>query len=178
MKNFYDTIKRELTPTLLQSQVEGINNIVDEYKKRQINDKRILAYVLATVWHETAATMQPVKEKGGIAYLKKKVYYPYYGRDLVQTTWKANYEKVKAFSGIDVVTNPDLIAEPKLAVKVAFHFMLKGWYTGKKLGDYFKPDRADWINARRIINGTDKAELVANHAKKFLAALQNEPTMT
>jgi len=177
MNSFYDTIRRELSPTLLQSQVEGINAIVEEWKARMIGDKRILAYVLATVWHETAATMQPVKEKGGEAYLRKKAYYPYYGRDLVQTTWKANYQKVKAFSGIDVVTHPELIAEPKLAVKVAFQFMLKGWYTGKKLGDYFNPQKPDWINARRIINGTDKAELVAGYAKKFYAGLLNESTI-
>src|SRR6478752_4085089 len=66
-------------------------------------DTRHTAYVLATIFHETGRKMQPIKEGGGEAYLRSKKYYPYYGRDLVQTTWLHNYEKVKEFSGIDVV---------------------------------------------------------------------------
>ena len=115
--------------------------------------------------------MQPVKELGGQAYLKSKPYYPYYGRDLVQTTWADNYQKVKNFTGIDVVSNPELIGQMPLAATVAVIFMQKGWYTGKKLSDYFNKTKTDWFNARRIINGTDKAELIADYAKEFFAAL-------
>jgi len=49
--------------------------------------------------------------------------------------------------------------------------MQRGWFTGRRLADYFNPTRGDWVNARRIINGTDKANLVASHAQAYYAAL-------
>jgi putative chitinase len=95
-----------------------------------------------------------------------------YGRDLVQTTWLRNYEKVKEFSGIDVVTYPDLIGKMPLAAKVAVYFMNKGYFTGKKLSHFFNDTTEDWYHARRIINGLDKADLVASYGKKFYDGLQ------
>jgi putative chitinase len=172
-KTFFINIRINLfNGTISQSQVDGITAILDEWDKRGFTDTRWLSYILATVYHETAKQFQPIKEKGGQAYLMKKAYYPYYGRDLVQTTWKANYEKVKKFTGIDVVTNPDLIADLKTAAAVAIEFMNKGWYTGKKLVHYFNDKVDDPINARRIINGTDKAELIAGYYKEFSKAMQ------
>lgn len=156
---------------ITQSHVDGITAILDEWDARGFTDIRWLAYILATVYHETARTMQPITEKGGEKYLKSKKYYPYYGRDLVQTTWDYNYEKVKKFTGIDVVKNPELIAELKTAAKVAIEFMNKGWYTGKKLAHYFNDKVDDPVNARRIINGLDKAELISRYYKEFNKAL-------
>lgn len=161
---------REIFGTLKQSQVDGINTIVSEYQKHG-NDKRHLAYILATVFHETGRKMQPVKEFGSKAYLMSKPYYPYYGRDLVQTTWQDNYQKVKNFTGVDVVTNPNLIGQMPLAATVAVIFMQKGWYTGKKLSNYFNDTSSDPVNARRIINGTDKAQLIAGYYAEFLEAV-------
>ncbi len=169
---FFNSIKAQLfKDKLSQSQVDGLNAILDEFESRNFPDLRWLAYILATVFHETAATIQPVTERGGQAYLKSKKYYPYYGRDLVQTTWLGNYQKVKNFTGIDVVSNPELIKDLKTAAKVAVEFMNKGYYTGKKLSNYFSATMNDPINARRIINGTDKADLIASYYEIFLAAL-------
>ena len=154
-----------------KEQVDGCNTIIDEFFALGYTNINQLAYILATVYHETARKMQPVKEFGGEKYLLKKAYYPYYGRDLVQTTWKANYEKVKRFLNIDVVANPELIGQMPLAAKVAVTFMQKGWYTGKKLSDYIMADKIDFNGARRIINGTDKAALIANYAVNFSRSL-------
>ncbi len=170
--SFFDAVKGTLFTALSDSQTQGIENILDEWEQAEDNaDTRHLAYILATILHETGKKMQPVKEFGGEAYLKSKKYYPYYGRDLVQTTWDYNYKKVKDFSGIDVLANPDLIGQMPLAAKVAIKFMQKGWYTGKKLSDYFNFNE-DPINARRIINGADKAELIAGYYEKFHEALK------
>ena len=46
-----------------------------------------------------------------------------------------------------------------------------GDFTGKCLEMYFNGTRESWIGARMIINGTDRAELIADYGKKFLAAL-------
>jgi hypothetical protein len=153
------------------SQTEGINTILSEWTTSGHQDKRWLAYILATAYHETGKKMQPVTEFGGEKYLKSKKYYPYYGRDLCQTTWLANYKKVKDFTGVDVVSNPELIKDLKTASKVIIEFMVKGHYTGKKLSDYFDVDTNDPVNARRIINGTDRAELIAGYYEKFLGSI-------
>lgn len=168
-QKFYDSI-RPLFGKITPKQTEGMEAILDEWDSRKFTDLRWLAYILATVFHETGRTMQPVKEYGGEIYLKTKKYYPYYGRDLVQTTWLRNYQKVKAFTGVDVVKDPEKIGELKLAAKVAIEFMNKGYYTGKKLSDYFN-EKSDWKNARKIINGLDQAATISVYGLKFYAAL-------
>lgn len=35
----------------------------------------------------------------------------------------------------------------------------------------FNGPKEDWINGRRIINGTDKANLTANYARQYYAAI-------
>lgn len=154
-----------------QGQVDGINMISHEWTDVDMNQ---LAYVLATVYHETGRKMQPVKEFGSEEYLRSKKYYPYYGRDLVQTTWKHNYEKVKQFSRVDVVSSPDLIARMPLAAQVAITFMKSGWYTGKRLSDYINHDDCDFFHARKIINGLDCADKIAGYALKFQEAMNDE----
>ncbi len=54
------------------------------------------AYALATACHETAYTMQPVREAFWLSENWRRThlrYYPFYGRGYVQLTWKANYER-------------------------------------------------------------------------------------
>jgi hypothetical protein len=46
--------------------------------------------------------------------------------------------------------------------------MVHGVFTGKKLSDY-----TTFVPMRKIINGTDKANLIASHANAFLTALNN-----
>jgi hypothetical protein len=171
-QKLFDEARASMFGVIDQSQVDGINAVIDEWEQlTNLTDTRQLAYILGTIRHETAGTMQPVTEHGGEKYLRSKSYYPYYGRDLVQTTWKPNYQRVKDFTGVDVVTHPELIGQMPLAAKVAIHFMTHGYYTGRKLSDYFNDHTEDWKNARRIINGLDRAELVASYAQKFYQGL-------
>jgi len=95
----------------------------------------------------------------------------YCGRGFVQLTWKCNYEKAGKVLGVDLVGNPDLALELPIATRLLFEGMQRGWFTGRKLADHFSPDREDWVGARRIINGTDKANLVASYARHYYAAL-------
>ena len=157
---------------LTGSQVQGMEAILDEWESQGYKDIRWLAYAFATIYHETAQTMRPIKEKGGEKYLKSKPYYPYYGRDFCQTTWLDNYKKVKAFTGVDVVTNPDLIASLPMAAKVCLYFMANGLYTGKGFKNYFNSSVEDPLNARRIINGIDKAATIKGYYNLFLQALK------
>jgi len=166
----FDNIRKEFG-ALSQKQVEGFEAFFDEYEKRQLTDIRYIAYMLATSWHETAKTMQPIEEYGkgkGKAYEGK-----YYGRGYVQLTWNYNYKKAteKNTKNWNFLVNPELALQVEPAIWICFQGMLDGWFTTKKLSDYFNNTKNDFIGARKIINGTDKAELIGNYHLKFLKSI-------
>ena len=157
------------SPGLAQSQVGGFGKILDEWESRGgLTDERWLAYMLATVWHETARKMQPIRELGSEAYLKRKPYWPYVGEGLVQVTWKRNYAKFGA-------RKPGDLLEWPLALHALFDGMITGEFTGRQLSDYFNHRADDPLHARRIINGLDRAALIASYHRAFLAALAPMP---
>ena len=82
-----------------------------------------------------------------------------------------NYQKFSDLLKQDFVGNPDLVLIPENAAKILVHGMVHGSFTGKKLSDYFKPEKADWSGARRIVNGTDQAERIAEAAQKIYSLL-------
>ena len=102
---------------------------------------------------------------------KGKPYVPYYGRGLVQLTWNYNYEKMGKKLGIKLLENPDLALEVKNAIPILFIGMSVGIFTGKKFADYFSKTKEDWVQARRIINGLDKAQLIADYAQRYYGAI-------
>ena len=71
-----------------------------------------------------------------------------------------------------MLTNPDRAKEPELAYQIAIQGMTYGWFTGKKLSNYFFAETADYFNARRMINIVDKAEEIANIARGFSEILR------
>jgi putative chitinase len=95
----------------------------------------------------------------------------YRGRGYCQITGKDNYGKFSDLLGIDLVANPDLALTDEVAGKIITIGMRDGIFTGKRLGDYFTSNGSDWVNARRIINGLDRANDIAGYGKKFYAAL-------
>jgi putative chitinase len=177
-KKFFDAIRFNPFPgKLTKLQVEGITAILDEFDRRKWEDLRWLAYMLATTKWETNHTMQPIKELDNKArtYLRSKKYWPWIGRGYVQLTWKRNYEafqeEVLKLFGKDIIANPDEAMHPQVAAYVMFEGMLRGTFTSKKLENYFNAKVTDWYNARRIINGTDRAAEIASIAKHFYADL-------
>lgn len=184
---FFAVVRKELGP-LTQSQVDGFNLVLDEWKTRNWTNVQQFAYVLATAWWESGKTMQPVREAFYIspnyataeAWRKRNLrYYPFYGRGLVQLTWEFNYKKASELYGVDFVKNPDLALDPTYSVKIIFDGMENGWFTGKSLDDYIddldEPDAEDlreFTNARRIVNGTDKAATIGNIALTFERAIK------
>lgn len=163
---FFNYVRRApFGNAISQNQVNGLNLFLDEYEAQHF-DKKQFAYVLASVFHETAGKFQPIEEMGGIKYLKSKPYYPYYGRGFIQITWLRNYQKY----GID--KTPKKALEPKTALHIALDGMIHGKFTGKKLSDYFNETKEDPIGARAIVNGRgDKATLIAGYYKNFLDSL-------
>lgn len=126
-----------------QLQVDGINVIVDTWDSSVFEDLRWLAYMLGTAYHETAATMQPIKEYGSEAYFIRMYDVRgkrpdvaramgntepgdgprYCGRGFIQLTWKNNYRRAGKTIGVDLVGNPSLAMNPDVAAKVMFEGM-------------------------------------------------------
>jgi len=126
-----------------------------------------MAYVLATVEHETMGKMKPVKEAYWLseAYRKSHFrYYPFYGRGLVQITHKTNYALYSDFVGLDLVKHPRYALLPDVAVYILVSGMALGMFTGKRLSLYINRDKKSYYDARRVINGTDRARLIADLA--------------
>ena len=106
------------------------------------------------------------------------------GRGFVQLTWKVNYGKAddalanaRLIDRGELLANPDLAMLPDLAAFIMLRGMREGWFTGKKLSTYL-PDhgvatKPQYIAARKIINGTDCADLIEDYAQVFERALRD-----
>ncbi len=173
-------------------QVDGCNAILDAMAGTPLAH---CAYALATAFHETGRTMQPIHEKGGPIYFKR-MYDPqgerprvaaelgntvpgdgvrFHGRGYVQLTGRRNYAKAGAETGVDLLADPDRALEPLIAAKIMRFGMSEGWFTGRKLADYFPgaapAGTAAFVQARWIINRQDNAETIADYAVRFQNAL-------
>ncbi|WP_194086914.1 hypothetical protein [Pseudohoeflea suaedae] len=195
-KAFFDAVRPMFGGGLSQSQVNGLNRLLDTWEKYYAATDCVeeLAYNLATSFHETGRTMQPITERGGRSYFNKyepgtrlgKILgntqkgdgYRYRGEGDVQNTGRANAAKAtkrlnQVFGlGVDLVANPGKRGDPFISAHSLFLGNREGWWTGKKLGDYIRPGKADYKNARRVVNGLDKAALIAGYAIKFERALR------
>lgn len=155
--------------------VEGtIEAIKRECKAQGIGLKTQLAYVLATTEWETAKTFKPVREAfwlGEDWRRENLIYYPFYGRGYVQLTWEKNYKKYSEILGVDLVKNPDTALDENIALFILVHGFKTGTFTGRKITDYISDFQTDFVEARRCINGTDRANDIANLAEKYLRNL-------
>jgi putative chitinase len=183
-----------LGPTLSHDEVDGCNAILSACTGAPLS---WAAYEFATPYHETAHTMQPVKERGGEAYFRR-MYDPqgnrpqvahalgntepgdgarFAGRGYVQLTGRANYFKAGRELGLGdaLLDDPDLAMQPDIAAKIMARGMAEGWFTGRRLLHFLPTEgaatRADFMAARRIINGQDRADLIADYAIEFQDAL-------
>jgi len=176
LAKFFDGVRdRPFGGKLKQSQIDGCGTLIAAFEKARW-PVTYAAYALATAYHETAATMQPIAEYGrgkGRPYGKPdpKTGQTYYGRGYVQLTWLFNYEKAQKELGYPLVAQPDLAMRPDIAADVMVRGMQEGWFTGKANKTYLDKTPPGYFDARRIINGTDKAAMIAAYAKTFELAL-------
>jgi hypothetical protein len=154
--------------SLSQGAVDGINALIAEMEARGWEDLRWWAYTLASAYWETDRFKAMVEYGRG----KGKKYASWHGRGFPMLTWKENYEKSGDRLGFDLIGNPDLAADPTISAAIMCDGMEHGIFTGKGLGDYFDADTDDPVNARRIVNGTDKAKEIAAIYRKALVAVK------
>ena len=139
--------------------------------------------MLATTRHETndpcshVITYRPIEECGyGAGYpygvADPNTGYVYYGRGYVQLTWSSNYQHIGNSLGFDLYHNPGLALDPPIAYRVMSWGMRNGAFTRFGLARYITDTNTDYVNARRIINGTDHAQEIATAAMNFEAILR------
>lgn len=72
---------------------------------------------------------------------------------------------------LDLVEHPEQVKEPAIAYAVMSFGMRKGRFTGRTLSEFFNASRKDALRARQIINGLDRADLIATYWSGLTRAL-------
>jgi hypothetical protein len=191
-KYFYDTVRGALfAGALTQAQVDGMAGLLDRAEQEGVDDRH-LAYILATTFHETAQTMQPIAEYGAGKGKPYGVPDPttgqtYYGRGFVQLTWVQNYQAMQKalgsrWAGRDIYQNADAALDLDIATDVIFYGMMNGSFTGVGLPKYVTctnpaTDTTDYFNARKIVNGLDCATQIQGYAQQFTNAITHAATV-
>lgn len=207
-KAFFEELrknKKMFPQGISQEFVNGVNTLLEvwyKYNFDKTQTKYELAYNLATSFHETAGTMQPIYERGAKSYFNK--YEPgtklgkqlgntqrgdgflFRGAGHVQNTGRRNADvsgqKLSKFLNVrvDFLSNPALRVDPTISAISLFLGNHEGWWTGRKLNNYLRTHYSeeselvlmhDFTRARAVVNGNDKAELIATYAFNFLDAL-------
>jgi putative chitinase len=158
---------------LQRESIEEIIRAFDKYGDRDLNK---LAYILGTTRHESR--FKPIEERRASSsqtdvYNRQNKYWytGYYGRGFVQLTWERNYQKMSDLLNVNFVANPSLALEPKYAARILVQGMMKGSFTRKKLDTYINDQGQDFYNARKTVNGTDRAGRIEGYTLSILENL-------
>lgn len=183
-ENWLAQLARTMEMKLTRKQGDNVRLLVAECEKQGVTDLRQIAYVLATCYHECRyKSIKEIRAQPGTEVYKMQSRYwgaGFYGRGFSQLTWRKNYQKFSPIVGMDLVKNPDLVLKPKVGVMILVYGMKHGTFVADGLNSmtdlarYFNAEKTDWFNARRIVNGVFRAEMVAEAAKKILPLLSIE----
>lgn len=199
---FFDEVRRTLLgPTLDASEVNGCNAILAAvdglprahgayaFATAYLETAHTMQPVLEANWLSKAAReryfFRMYDRAGERPHVAKRLGNTqpgdgvrFAGRGYVQLTGRANYERADAKLGLggELVRNPDLAMNAEFAARIMRQGMVEGWFTGKSLSSYLPTTspglRPAFVQARRIINGVDRAGDVADYALKFQRALE------
>jgi len=143
--------------------------IAKALEKENILNSNVLAYALATIEHETAATFEPIDEIKGRKSARRLGYEGgtnYYGRGFIQLTHLRNYKKIGARIGVgdQLVKNPDMASEPEISAQILAAFF-------KDNGIARLASEGRFVAARRPINPDYQGYWIAELAYKYLYML-------
>lgn len=189
LTKFFNGFRTTFGP-LTQTQVNGLDFLLRKFNETpRWMDMRNVAYALATMVIETGNTFQPIVERGSKLYLSRYYLKPslrrslgnirlsdswnFRGRGYVQITGRRNYTVFAGILNHPLITAPELALEKSIAFRIMTIGMFEGRFTGKRLGHYITPTETDYFNARRVINGLDRAAEIKQIAIKFERILRN-----
>lgn len=179
---FYAALRRRdsgvFGTSLSQPQVDRMEAILTRLDAKRIMLEQA-AYILGTAYHESDRFRTMEEYASGAAYEGRKTLgntepgdgRRFKGRGFVQITGRRNYTDWAKRLGVDLVGNPALAARLDHAVTILIDGMMLGTFTGKKLPDYVAGTKKDYVGARRVVNGTDRAAMIAIYARAFEKAL-------
>lgn len=197
----FDKVRPIFGGSLRQHHVDGINTIISKAEKYP-QPLSFTAYNLGTAVVETGFSMQPVREtefhgrrytdaqvvarldrayqQGRLKQVKKPYWRvdsdgkSWFGRGYVQITHKDNYRRVGDRIGVDLVEDPSRALNPDVAATIMVIGCQEGLFSGRRLGEFLP---GDFYNARKVVNGLDRAQEIADYASRFLEALteRDEP---
>ena len=164
----------------------GKKMMIDAMDAEGIKDPNARAQIMAQAAHESGK-FKFTTELGADSYFLK--YNPpskiglelgnrpgegptFKGRGFLQTTGRANYEQFKAAFGVDVVSNPELIADAKYAAVSALFWFKKN---AKKVQRLSKGDWADTEGVTQAVNGGYNGLAEREH---YFDIFKNDPEIT
>ena len=178
---FFDAVRSSMFGgSLSQDVVDDLHAILAAWSLYGDGDPNKLAYLLGTAFHESDRFKGMEEYASGRLYEGRKDLgntvagdgVKFKGHGFVQITGRRNYTDWSRRLGVDLLENPKRVSERPIAARILVQGSMLGTFTGKKLGDYIRPGKVDFTNARRVINGTDKASLIKGYAEKFAAAVK------
>lgn len=142
-------------------------------------DRGQIAYVFATAEHESLFGRFMMELADGWDYEGREDLGNtepgdgprFKGRGFVQITGRLNYQIWSDKLGINLIDNPEKAAIPEIAAMILVQGMRDGSFTGVGLSDFIVGDSRDFFDARRIVNGLDKADLIERFAEYYFKAI-------
>lgn len=180
-KTFFDTIRLTLFGgRLSRVQVDRLQALLLEMERVELVTPERGAYILATAHHETDRFNTMEEYASGEAYEGRADLgndqpgdgRRFKGRGYVQITGRRNYAWAALMTGKDLLANPAIATDPDLSAMVTVLGMLGGNFTGRGLAAFINDGKADFINARKTVNGLDRAETIADIAERYLRAIR------
>ena len=147
-------------------------NITKAFLALGYTDPNQLAYILATVSHESGDGKY-CEEIDGRNQALANGYSGgenFFGRGYVQLTHDYNYRKFSKVLGVDLVANPSALCDPQNAARVAVigSMQQEFSFTGVTLPQFVGGGKKDFYNARTVINGLDAASSIAAIAENYV----------
>lgn len=187
-RNDVVTVDQPLTDAQKKGLADLLNFIQSDASIDLSSDVRFAAYMLATTKRETGGAYVPNEEIGSIRYFrqydpptikaarlgntKKGDGYTFRGRGYTHVTGRRNYMKLSYVFHVNAVDDPGLESRDRqFAYNSMMYGMVNGIFTGLKIGRFISPDKTDYVDARAVINGRDRANLIAGYAVKFESIL-------
>ncbi|NEO34112.1 MAG: DUF4231 domain-containing protein [Symploca sp. SIO3C6] len=178
-KQICDAVLTVVPATMRKYATESVPLILSECNNCGISDRAQIAYILATAEHESHLGQWMTEFASGSAYEGRRDLgntqpgdgKRYKGRGYTQLTGRKNYQRWSDKISIDLVSNPEQAGQPQIAARIMVQAMKEGSFTGVGLDKYVNDSKHDFRNARRIINGLDRADQIANIAQRYYSAI-------